>query len=383
MRRIAFVIDQKQDFYLALSFLFLIKERTAEVKNQMSTLALITNEDNVREFEPYLHLFDQHGVIGHCAISPNPLTVRKYAKRLAGKVKNLSLNEKDVVIAFSFRQFFMNVLIKNLIPRPKLVKVRKCDYEVDAQCTRKKPIVSLYRNLSNLWHGYSLMKYRWHPETDRIFTYFFMKNPYHCEFCMNPVQALREDGRQIPYPFPVLREHAGELGATPGQPGIVVLGERYPFYKGMDMEGFLSIFNRVLDFIRREFPQHKLIFKPRGEKTDMNLGFNLERFTVAFQDISLESLLLRYPGVEKVISFKSSGSFIAALYGREGYLLYPMLNLPESILESQDAYYSPHAGSVNFVHELEDLRKTQAVNPDETTRKVKQMSQRFIDALLS
>ena len=115
----------------------------------------------------------------------------------------------------------------------------------------------------------------------------------------------------------------------------------------------------------------------------MDLDFNLDGFTVAYQDISLESLLLRDPGVEKVISFKSSGSFIAALYGREGYLLYPLLDLPESIRESQDAYYTPHAGSVNFVNDLEDLRKQQAGNSEEIASKVKQKSQKFIDILLS
>lgn len=57
MKRIAFVIDQKQDFYLSLSFLFLLKERMAEEKEQVITLALITDEGNIREFEPYLHLF--------------------------------------------------------------------------------------------------------------------------------------------------------------------------------------------------------------------------------------------------------------------------------------------------------------------------------------
>ena len=382
MKRIAFVIDQKQDFYLSLSFLFLLKERIPEEKSQISTVALITNEANISEFEPYLHLFDQFFVIGHCAISPSPLTVRKFVKRFAQKVKRVSLNDKDTVIAFSFREFFMNVLIRNLKPRPKLVTVRKCDYEVGAQCTRKKVITSLYRNFSNLLYGHSLMRYRWHPETDRISTRFYINNPYDAEFCLNPIHALRDDGRQIPYPFPILRAHAKELGSVSGQPSIVVLGEQYPFFEGMDMHRFLQIFNRVLSFIRREFPHHKLIFKPRGEKTNLALDFNLDGFTVAFQDVSLEFLLLRDLSVERVFSFKSSGSFVAALYGCEGYLLYPMLDLPESTRETLDAYFAEHRGSVNFVHELEDLRKTQVSNLNDIAGQVGRMSQKFIDALL-
>lgn len=381
IKRIAFVIDQKQDFYLSLSFLFLLKGKIPEGKNQISTLALIINEENVSEFEPYLYLFDQFSVIGRCVISPNPLTVRKFVKRFAEKVKGLSLNDKDIVVAFSFREFFMNVLIRNLKPRPKLVCVRKCDYEVDAQCTKKKTVTSLYRNFSNILYGYSLMKYQWHPETDRIFTHFFVRNPYDFEFCMNPIQSLRNDGSQIPYPFSILREHAKELRAVSEQPSIVVLGELYPFFEGMDMDRFMAIFNRFLSFIRQEFPHHKLIFKPRVDIT--NLDLDLQSFTVAFQNVSLESLLTRVLNIEKVFSFKSSGSFLANLFGSEGYLLYPMLDLPRDIRQSLDVYFSPFKGLVNFVHELDDIKKEHEMDLKHISDKIKQASRYFIDVLVA
>lgn len=380
MKQIAFVIDQKQDFYLALSFLFLLKESILKENSQTKTVVLITNEMSVSEFEPYLNLFDQVAVIGHCSISPNFLATWGSIKRFAKKIKRLSFGNNDVVIAFSFRQFFMNVFIRNLKPKPRLICVRKDTYELETQYTRKKTITSLYRNFWNFLYGHSLMKYRWHPESDRLFTYFFVKNPYDFEFCTNPVQSLENDGRQIPYPFPVLRGHAKELGAASGEPSIVVLGEIYPLWEAMDMAELSRVLNKVFDFIRREFPTHKLIFKPRVEIR--NLDLNLEGFTVAFQDISLESLLLRNLSVEKVISFKSSGSFIATLYGRDGYLLYPMLDLPKGFRESLDALFSSHRKSVIFANELEDLRKTQVNSLDDIAGNVRQMSQRFIDALL-
>lgn len=379
MKRIAFVIDQKQDFYLALSFLLLLKESVPKEDSQRKTVALITSEANVSEFEPHLNLFDQVAVIGWCSITPNFLVGWHSIKQFVEKVKRLSLNSNDVVIAFSFRQFFMNVLIRNLNPKPRLICVRKYVGEGEALCTRKKVITSLYRNLWNILYGYSLMKYRWHPETDRIFTLFFVKNPYDFEFCLAPVQSLENDGRQIPYPFPILRAHAKELGAASGEPSIVVLGEIYPFWEGMNTAELSRMFNRVLDFIRQEFPAHKLIFKPRVEIR--NLDLKLEGFTVAFQDISLESLLLRNLGVEKVISFKSSGSFIATLYGCEGYLLYPMLELPEGFRESCDAYFAPHRNSVVFVNELEDLKKIKVSDLNDVAGNVRQMSQSFIDAV--
>lgn len=380
MKRIAFIIDTKQDFYLSLSFLFLLKESALKENSQIKTVALITSEANISEFEPYLDLFDHAAVIGHCGYSRNFFAVRKSVKQFVENVKKLSLGDNDVVIAYSFRAFVMNVLIKSLKSKPRLICVRKCDYEVDAQCTAKRIIVSLYLNLLNALYGYSLMKYRWHPETERIYTNFFVKNPYDFEFCVNPVQSLKNDGRQIPYPLPILRAHTKALGATSGEPSIIVLGEIYPFFKGMDVDGLSRVLNQVLDFIRHEFPDHKLIFKPR-EKI-MNLNLNLDGFTVAFQDVSLESLLLRNLSVEKVISFKSSGSFIATLYGCEGYLLYPMLELPIGIRESWDAYFAAHRNSVNSVHVLEDLRKKQISNLNDVVSNVRQMSQRFIDALL-
>ena len=380
MKQIAFVIDQKQDFYYALSFLLLLKEGVVKENSQMKTVALLTSEANISEFEPYLDLFDHVAVIGHCSISRNFFVVRNCVKHLVENVKKLSLNTNDIIIAFSFREFFMNVLIRHLKPKPRLICIRKCDYEVEAQCTRKKFFTSLYRNLLNALYGYSLMKYRWHPETDRILTRFFVKNPYDFEFCLNPVQSLRNDGRQIPYPFPILRTHAKELGTTSGEPSIIVLGELYPFFEGMDVDGLSRVLNQVLEFLRNEFPDHKLIFKPR-EKI-LKLDLNLERFTVAFQEVSLESLLIKDLGIEKVISFKSSGSFIASLYGCEGYLLYPMLELPKGIRESWDAYHAGHRNSVNFVHELEDLRKTQVRNLDDVVGNVREKSQEFIDVLV-
>ncbi len=380
MKQIAFVIDQKQDFYLALSFLFLLKESMLKENSQTKTVALITNERNVSEFEQHLNLFDQVAIIGHCSISPNPLITWYLIRQFRERVKRLSLSSDDVVIAFSFRQFFMNVFIRNLKPKPRLICVRKDTYELETQYTRKKTITSLYRNFWNFLYGYSLMKYRWHPETDRAFTYFFVKNPYDFEFCTNPVHSLENDGRQIPYPFPVLRAHSEELGAKSGKPSIIVLGEIYPLWEAMDMAELSRVLNGVLNFIRREFPTHKLIFKPRVETR--NLDLNLEGFTVAFQNISLESLLLRDLSVEKVVSFKSSGAFIATLYGCDGYLLYPMLELPEGFRESLDAYFSSHRKSVIFVNELEDLRETRVNSLDDIAGKVRQMSQRFIDALL-
>ena len=50
--------------------------------------------------------------------------------------------------------------------------------------------------------------------------------------------------------------------------------------------------------------------------------------------------------------------------------------------KSWDAYHAGHRNSVNFVHELEDLRKTQVRNLDDVVGNVREKSQEFIDVLV-
>lgn len=391
MKRILFVIHTRQDFYLALSFLFMLRERAHALSVRVKLEALVVSPQYVAEFGPYLGLFDDFHVSQSClqwstprelaTRSRNPLAIGLSVSRFAKDIRELALQETDFLVAFSFREVFMNVMIRALNPRPNLVAIRKCDYEVAALQTRKKPIVSLYRNVLNSLFGYSRMRYRWHPDTDRSYTYSFLKNPYDHEFCLNPAHLVKNDGVQIPFPFSVLRAHARELGTdASGRSAIVVLGELYPFWEGADIHDFVQEFNRILDFIRKEFNDHDLIFKPR--RSIEGLGLDLDGFTIAFQEISLESLLVKNAAIERVISFKSSGSFVAAQYGCEGYLLYPMLDMPESIRSALDVYFAKHQGVVHFVHTLADLEKTRGQNNSELASYVQQLSQPLLHTLL-
>jgi len=384
MHRIAFVIDQKQDFYLSLAFVHLLKEY--EQMNQQrifQTVAFLLSERVEPEFKPYLNSFDRVETIGHCSFpTPHPiLFLIEVVETLKFRrvVRNIMLDSSDVLVAYSFREFVLNVLIRELKSRPRLVSVRKCDYALEHLQTRRRLLLSFYWNLWNRLLGFSPQCYRWLPDTNRVGSGTFVRNPYDFEFCMNPVELVELHGKQIPYPFAVLRSTRSET--TPaGKPTILVLGEIYPFEEGMAMEPFIRQFNIILNYIRQTFPEHRLVFKPRLSVDGLEL--DMHGFEIAYQDVLLESLLIQDTNIEKVISFKSSGSFVATLYGCDGYLLYPVCKLSSGFKNALDAFFEEHRGTVWLVRQLDDLCKTHHDNPAKHLGQVKQLSQPFLDVLL-
>ena len=304
MHRIVFVIDQKQDFYLSLAFVHLLKEREPTNQRAFQTMALFLSRRVETEFRPYLNSFDQVETIGgHCGYPSRnpvriPLTIARVLK-FRHAVRRLDLSLADVLVAYSFREFVLNVLIKALKSKPRLVRVRKCDYAVELLQTRRRPLLSLYWNAWNVLFGFSPQRYRWLPHTNRVGGGTFVRDPYDFEFCFNPLQAVELRGNQIPYPFAVLRAACSEAMSA-GQPTILILGKKYPFEEGMAMGPFVKQFNAILDHIRRAFPEHRLVFKPRVSVD--GLGLDLDGFEIAYQDVLLESLLLQDTSIEKVIS---------------------------------------------------------------------------------
>lgn len=382
MHRIIFAIHGRQDFFLSLAFTRLLKEREPTNQRTFATVALLLSKHVETEFKPYLNSFDQVETIGRISYPhPHPVSMLRAIPRILEfrrAVKHLDLYPSDVLVAYSFREFVLNVLIRALKSKPRLVRVRKCDHAVELLATRSRPL-GLYWNVWNMLFGFSPQRYRWLPNSDLVGSGTFVRDPYDFEFCLNPVHAVEPGGKQIAYPFAVLgATDAGALSVK--DHAIVVLGERYPLQERMALGPFVRQFNTILDYIRRTFTQHRLVFKPRFSIDGLEL--DLGGYEIAYQDISLESLLLQDPSIEKVISFKSSGSFIATLYGKEGYLLYPMCEFSADLKNSLDAYFEMHRGAVWFVHQLDDLHKTRHGNPVHYLNRVKQLSQPLLDVLL-
>ena len=383
MHKIIFTIEQRQDFYLSLAFTRLIKNRILENHEGIQIMALFLSECERAEYRPYLDEFDQVAYVGHFCFPESIKTVYptlKQIMRLQREVRHLNLCSQDVLVAYSFREFVMNVLIKALRPKPRLVRIRKCDQNSEAFYTHRRPLLSLYLNTWNFFFGTSLMRYRWLPNSKRVGGVpSYIRDPYEFEFCLNPIDSVKSNSDQIPYPFAVLRNLPIEKSPS-AQPTIVILGELYPFEDTMDVKLFISDFNWILNYIRQSFPMHRLIFKPRTSVD--GLGLDLKNFEIAYQDILLEALLLKDPGIEKVISFKSSGSFVATTFGIDGYLLYPLIKLSIVYKKVLDAYFEQHQTSTCFVYELEDLNKTQKMDCKKSIDMIERLCQPLLNVLL-
>jgi hypothetical protein len=354
-RTVAFALHQPQDYVLSAGYARLLRRRAERAGAEPArTLGLVLTDALPASVAPHAEELDAVRLLGSAAVpAARPAALLQALRRLRAfrrAARALGLGADDVLVAYSYREFALNVLIRALPRRPTLVRVRKCDHETEAGLTRRRPLRSLYLNAWNTLVGAERLRYRWFPTTDRLWAGTFVHDPYDLEFCVGPPGADPGAGRWVAYPFEALLD-----GAQPGDepPTIVVVGELYPLHEALDEDDFRTRFNAVLAHLRAEFPGHRLVFKPR--RSVEGLGFDLEGYEVTWQDALVEELLLREPSIEKVLSVKSTGSALASLYGREAYLLYPMFGLPADFEASLDAYFAPYRGSVAFVERLDEI----------------------------
>ena len=379
-RRIHFAIDQRQDFFLSLAYARMLAERRGE--QAFETVALILAGSMVDEYRPYLAGFDRVELLpGYHP--PNrlrelvPILRRALAYRRA--VRALGLGAADVVVGYSFRAIVLNAIARSAGEKPFLVRVRKCDHEQERLLTRRRPVVSAYWNVWNRAFGYSALRYRWLPSSNRHGTATYLRDPFDAEFCLDAGACTGESpAGRLPWPLAVLRRDRDP--AQQATPAVVVLGERYPLVEGDDLERFRARFDEVLRFVRAVHPGHRLIFKPRSELSF--IGQDLEGYEQGPTDAVLESLLLADPSIEKVLSFKSSGSLIAPQYGAVGYLLYPLCDLPADFRAHLDGYFLGARDSVVFVERLEDVVSAPAPAAVAGAARVREESQPLLDVLL-
>ena len=111
--------------------------------------------------------------------------------------------------------------------------------------------------------------------------------------------------------------------------------------------------NRILACVRDAFPGHRLIFKARGSTAPLEL--DLSGYEQAQGGLLLEGLLIEMPEVDTVLSFESSGSFIAGLYGRVGVALYPLVGFTADFRQTLDEYFEPYSEVMAIVDDLGKL----------------------------
>lgn len=261
----------------------------------------------------------------------------------------------DIICISCFREYFANIMAKEAKGRAKLVALRMADQQLDENIEHKRrPILSFLLNIKNFLFGYSVMDYKWsRDKKNLLLSKNYVKYPYHRTISITDYD-IGEKGRQnyrLPAPFVALKSL---YKLEEKRPGILVAGDKTPFYEGWS-EADQKKYQDFLDYLRENFKDYKLYFKPKAGKTDPS-KFNLNGFQVLNPEISLEEFCLRKL-IKKVISIMSTSSKVGAYFGIPSYVLYPIFDISAEFEQYLDGYFDDMR-SVVRVKSLNDIKKT-------------------------
>lgn len=369
MRTVAFAIDQRQDFFLSLAFARLLRQHAP---GRVRTHGLLLGGAVTPEYEPYVAEFDAVTLLDGYH-PPNRLrhlpAVTRRALRYRRQAKALPLREGDAIVGYSFRAIVLNALAREWQGRVELVRVTRRNPE--GIFVRRRPAASAYWNLWNRLLGFSTLRYRWTVDSNRHGVGDYRRDPYDREFLLT---ASPTAANELPWPLGILRAD----DSASGPPTILFLGERYPIVEGDDIDVFRERLSTTLREIRTAFPEHRLVFKPRSHLS--LIGQDLTGYELGSEDQIVESLLLSDRSIDKVVSFKSTGSVVAALYGVDGYLLYPLLDLPSDFRTLLDEHFADPRDTVVLAANVGDLG-ARAVVPPRPPEEIAALSSPFLEAL--
>lgn len=261
----------------------------------------------------------------------NYLKFRSYLKK--------NLPDIDTVFIYAFKEFFANILCRLAPKNIRLVVLKLADQKLKETDYLRRPILSWLLNVKNFLFGYSVMDYRFRIDSKNDLAFKdFVKYPYHKTIDITPA------------PFIALRKL---YKSDKGNPAILIAAERTPPYKTWDKADHKK-YEEFLNYLRENFKNYKLYFKPKQEKTDLT-EFDLKGFEVLDPKASLEEFCLR-KNIKKVISIKSTASRVGAYLGIPSYLLYPMFRLPKELSQLIENAFADMP-SIIKVNRLEDLKK--------------------------
>jgi len=330
-------------------------------------LRLLATQKTISKLNPDLaSLYDDIQLF-----KPVQMTVRRPWVDLIGtlrfrrQIEHLDLHA-DIICISSFREYFANILCRQLGNNSRIVAFRMCDYECDNLSQKKNRLYQAYLNAFNSQFGFSTMEYRFHSDPATMAaTSWYRHSPYHRTICISDWKNGQDGSRfRLPPPFIALKQ-LYKLPLTTefeDKKPILVAGERtplYPCWGDSDQDLYKGIFN----FIRENFKENDLLFKPRPGLTNIE-NLPLEGFHLVPGEIPFEELCLRNQ-YSRVISIKSTSSKLAAFCGHPAYLLYPMFNFPQNIREILDTYLSDMKAIIN-VQNFNDLLQvpSSSFNPD-------------------
>lgn len=281
-----------------------------------------------------IDFFEMFGII--FPISKNPIkTIYNFFENFYQYLKfkiyiKKNLSDIDIVCISGFKEFFANILCKVASKNIRLVVLRLANQRLEEKTDYiRRPILSFVLNIKNFLFGYSLMNYKFRTDLkNKLVTTNFVRYPYNRTISITDYN-IGKDGQnyRLPPPFIVLKNL---YKIEDPEPAILVAGDRTPAYPGWD-EDDQKRYEEFLDYLRVNFKNYKLYFKPKMGKTDPS-KFNLEGFQILNPAVSLEEICLR-KNIKKVISMMSTSSKIGAYFGIPGYLIYPLFNLPLELKE--------------------------------------------------
>lgn len=346
--RVLLVVNTIFELYYLSSVGHLLKRADSNLD-----LKLLTNPKIFTRLNSDIkRLFSNIEVVEYPRISRSPKRSYTNSQVFIKKVRDIDLSA-DVLCISSFREYFANILCNLLKKEMRLVAFRMADHECENLCDVKKPLRSLYYNLFNRTFGISAMEYRWHKDTAHTSSLWYKQNPYDRTICISDWGMGQNNGEfRLPPPFLALREFY-KLGAQPMNNTIVFIGERTPIYEDWGQED-QDQYNLIFDFLRENFSEHRLLFRPRPGFTELDkMKSSLEGFEIMDPSIPFEEFCTRNHYC-KVISIKSTACKVAAYYGIPSYLLYPIFNLPLQFQSTVEAYLSDMKSIVR-VKKTEDI----------------------------
>lgn len=317
-----------------------IKSLYSEIKVvEFPTLSFPLDKNPIRTFYNFLKNFYQ------------TIRFRNYLKKI-----NFDF---DIICISSFREFFANMLCRQVPSGVRLVALRMANQRTPGLKYEKKPVLTFLMNLKNLFFCYSPINYKWRTDFKNLVEKNFIKYPYHRTISITDYNIGRDKSDyRLPPPFIALKK-IYKVEEKDQTPGILIAGERTPLHPSWGEEDQKK-YEEFLDCLRTNFKKYKLYFKPRkvfgntkGEViTDLN-AYNLEGFQIIPADIPLEEICLKKQ-ISKVISIKSTSSKVGVYFGIPSYLLYPMFNLPEDFKLMTESYFND-IQSIIKVNKFEDL----------------------------
>lgn len=358
------------EFYLATSILLIIRKKYPE-----ATADIILAEQLLSFIKPSPKLLSVYQNRFQASLPGLTPSTRKFIsnwKRGAAIkrfITSLPLASYSHCLVNSYNEFCVNILYRHLDKRTKLFIVTPFTSTEEHFETRRKPMLNFSLRLLDLFFGFAVTDHRWSLLTGRSAFRRITKYPPHTKiFIADHDAELKEIHKKAPGcitaqtafpPFSVLKEIFNTTLAV-GKPIIFVAGERTPPYPGWTErdEQKLALF---FDYLRDEFPDHELHFKPRPKLTDIEkLRPYLSKFIIIDEHEPLEEYFPQH-NVKKVISFKSTVSRTGIYYSIPSYVIYPLFDMPTAERTATADILFQDLANIICVTQLSDLKKVRSL----------------------